>query len=352
MKTKITLYAAMLAAASAAFANPATVPPERMKAIYEEVKTPYKVGMVMVPEKGESLDNPCVFRHGDAWYMIFITFDGKGYETHLAKSGDLVRWTRLGCVFSRACGGCWDSAQADGWPALLDTRWDGPNTLAKFNGSYWMMYIGGHQKGYETDPLSTGVAWTDDPSAVKQWIRYPGNPVMSPSDPDVRDFERKTIYKHYTVDDPSRSCGGRFVNFYNAKQKGVWRETIGMAVSDNMLHWRRIGDAPVISDGDPAKAAISGDPMVRRIGDTWVMFYFGYLWKPGMKGAFDTFACSYDLKNWTKWEGKPLVEPSEPYDKTHAHKPWVVKHDGVVYHFYCAVGSNGRGIALATSRKP
>jgi predicted GH43/DUF377 family glycosyl hydrolase len=211
-----------------------------------------------------------------------------------------------------------------------------------------MMYIGGHKKGYETDPLSTGVAWTDDPSAVKQWVRHSGNPVLSPNDADVRDFERKTIYKHYTVEDPTRACGGRFVNFYNAKQKGVWRETIGMAVSDDMLRWRRIGDGPVISDGAPAKPAISGDPMIRRIGDVWVMFYFGFMWRSG--GAFDTFACSYDLKNWTKWDGEALVKPSEPYDQTHAHKPWVIKHNGVVYHFYCAVGSRGRGIALATSK--
>jgi len=37
------------------------------------------------------------------------------------------------------------------------------------------------------------------------------------------------------------------------------------------------------------------------------------------------------------------------FDRTHAHKPWVLKHDGVVYHYYCAVGGKGRGIALATS---
>ena len=77
------------------------------------------------------------------------------------------------------------------------------------------------------------------------------------------------------------------------------------------------------------------------------MFYFGFRWKPH---AFDTFACSYDLVNWTKWEGPHLIEPSEPYDKTFAHKPWLLKHDGVVYHFYCAVGDQGRVIALATSR--
>ncbi len=69
----------------------------------------------------------------------------------------------------------------------------------------------------------------------------------------------------------------------------------------------------------------------------------------GGGGGFDTFACSYDLKSWTKWDGEPLVKPSEPYDAKHAHKPWVLKHGGVVYHYYCAVGDKGRGIALATS---
>ena len=176
------LCTAISSVACVAMAAEKIVSQETMKAIYEEVKTPYKVGMVLLPEKGEKIDNPCVFRHGDEWYMIFVVFDGKGYETHLAKSADLVKWKRLGKVFGRAEGTCWDSAQADGWPALLDPRWDGPNTLNTFDGRYWMMYIGGHKKGYETDPLSTGVAWTDDPSAVKQWTRYPKNPVFSPSD--------------------------------------------------------------------------------------------------------------------------------------------------------------------------
>jgi IS4 transposase len=77
------------------------------------------------------------------------------------------------------------------------------------------------------------------------------------------------------------------------------------------------------------------------------MFYFGAFWK---SNAFDTFACSYDLVNWTKWEGPNLIEPGEPFDRQYAHKPWVVKWKGVVYHFYCAVGSEGRVLAVATSR--
>ena len=55
------------------------------------------------------------------------------------------------------------------------------------------------------------------------------------------------------------------------------------------------------------------------------------------------------VEHWTKWDGEPLIKSSEPWDKKYAHKPWIIKHDGVVYHFYCAVGDQGRVIALATS---
>jgi hypothetical protein len=53
---------------------------------------------------------------------------------------------------------------------------------------------------------------------------------------------------------------------------------------------------------------------------------------------------------WTKWTGPDLIAPSEPWDQQYAHKPWVVRANGIVYHFYCAVGNEGRVIALATSK--
>jgi predicted GH43/DUF377 family glycosyl hydrolase len=131
--------------------------------------------------------------------------------------------------------------------------------------------------------------------------------------------------------------------FYNGKQRGPGTERIGMALSDDMTHWKRFGPGPVIDNGP---RGISGDPQVVRIGDLWVMFYFGHVWQPK---AFDTFACSHDLVNWTRWQGPHLVEPSEPWDATFAHKPWLIHWNDIVYHFYCAVGNRGRAIALATS---
>ena len=133
--------------------------------------------------------------------------------------------------------------------------------------------------------------------------------------------------------------------YYNAKgekeQKADF-ESIGMAGSNDMIHWNRLGEEPVITRGK----GICGDAQIVKIDDVYVMFYFGAFWKPG---AFERFACSYDLVNWTDWEGEDLISPSEDYDKTYAHKPWVINWNGVVYHFYNAVGNNGRVIALATS---
>lgn len=315
-----------------------------MQRVFEEAKTPYKFGIVLQPEsKDELIDCPNVFRYGDAWYMLYVVNkQNVGYETYLAKSEDLLAWEPLGKVLPFAENG-WDKWQADGSLALVDPAWGGSAKLGQFDGKYWMSYFGGEKKGYETDPLSLGLAWTTTPNEAKAWTRLAENPVLRPSDADARPFEKATLYKSHILWDKSETLGYPFVMYYNGKQEGRGTERIGMAVSKDLVHWKRFGDGPVIDNG----SGISGDPQLVKMGDLWVMFYFGAFWQPG---AFDTFACSRDLVHWTKWTGEHLIEPSEPWDETFAHKPWVLKHDGVVYHFYCAVGTQGRAIALATSR--
>jgi len=328
------------------------VPRDVMEQVYEQVKTPYKYGVVLAGEGGAMVDCPSVFRHGDRWYMMYILFAGTGYETLLAESMDLLDWKPLGKIL-RFRDGAWDARQAAGFIALQDHVWGGSYTPGTYDGRYWLSYVGGALEGYETDPLSIGMAWTDNPSKPVGWNRF-DEPVLSPMQPDARQFEKITLYKSNIIHDPAQMLGYPFVMFYNGKQPG--RECIGMAVSKDLRHWLRFGADPVIDNGN----GISGDPQIVWMGDAgsqtrstafgnpvWVMHYFGAFWKPK---AFDTFACSYDLVRWTKWDGPHLIEPSEPWDETYAHKPWVIKHEGIVYHFYCAVGNRGRVIALATSR--
>jgi predicted GH43/DUF377 family glycosyl hydrolase len=311
-----------------------------MERIYEEVNTPYKYGIVLrAPEGKEWVDCPSVFRHGGKWYMTYITFDNNGYETEIAESDDLLNWTRLGRIMSFTESG-WDHIQKAGYIALQDTEWGGSAELERYKGKYWMSYFGGALKGMETDPLAIGMAWSRDPTAAAEWTRLP-EPVLSGKQPDARKWETLTQFKSNVIRDPDRSLGYRFVMYYNAKPPRS-HERIGMAVSNDMQTWLRYGVEPLLDEG----RGICGDPQIVKIGDVWVMFYFGAFWRPG---AFDTFACSYDLVNWTQWRGPDLIASSEPWDKTFAHKPWVLKVDGVVYHYYCAVGEEGRVIALATS---
>jgi predicted GH43/DUF377 family glycosyl hydrolase len=319
---------------------PAKTSSEVMNEIYERIKTPFKYGVVLKGEKGKKVDCPSVFRHENRWYMVYITFDGAGYETEIAVSNDLLKWNPLGKIlpFQKDT---WDAVQSAGYIALQDHTWGGSYELGKYDDKYWMSYFGGKLKGYETDPLMIGMAYTTDPALPKPWTRLP-QPVLTRDQPDCRYWEKLTQYKSNVIHDKDKSLGYPFVIFYNAKTESGY-ERIGMAVSNNMKTWLRYGEDPAIDNG----SGLAGDPQITRIGDVWVMFYFGAFYQPN---AFDTFACSYDLVKWTKWTGKHLVEPSEPWDSKFAHKPWVVNHNGVVYHFYCAVGNRGRVIALATSR--
>ena len=322
------------------------VPLERMRQVYDEVKTPFKYGVVIRGEANQLVDSPSVFRKDGQWYMVYVAITEQvGYETCLARSPDLLKWEKLGKILSFRPDG-WDRWQRAGYLALCDPTWGGSNELQTFDGKYWMSYLGGALQGYETDPLAIGLAWTKNPSEASEWTPLAENPVLHRDQPDVRGFEQQTLYKSNIIWDKAKTLGSPFVMYYNGKIKSGY-EKIGMAVSDDMIHWKRYGTGPVVANGEDKHYGISGDPQIVRIGDLWVMFYFGAFWRPG---AFDTFACSSDLVHWTKWTGPDLVQSSEPWDKTYAHKPWVVKHGGVVYHFYNAVGDQGRVIALATSK--
>jgi hypothetical protein len=68
------------------------VPAEVMADIYETIKTPFKYGVVLKGEPGKMVESPSVFRHGAKWYMLYIIFDGRGYETAFAESEDLLIW--------------------------------------------------------------------------------------------------------------------------------------------------------------------------------------------------------------------------------------------------------------------
>ena len=90
------------------------VPLERMRQVYDEVKTPFKYGVVIRGEANQKVDSPSVFRKDGQWYMVYVTITGSvGYETCLARSADLLKWEKLGEILS---------FRPDGWDSLAAGR--------------------------------------------------------------------------------------------------------------------------------------------------------------------------------------------------------------------------------------
>ena len=377
-----------------------SIPRDLMQAIYQEVRTPYKYGLVVAPSDNyHKYDCPTIFRHGEKWLMTYVCYDGKdgtdgrGYETWLASSDDLLHWNTEGRILSLPPapyqgGGVWDENQRGGFPALIDWTWAGSYEMAKYKGRHWMTYIGGAGTGYEAvkAPLSIGIASTAaDISTAHQWTTQ-SKPILSYADRDAQWWEQLTQYKStiYQVKSekgkvnnllPPELAKYPFFMFYNAGGKDDTHpkgERIGIALSKDLKHWQRYdgnpvfahdsdgtitGDAQIVCMSDlsllpphPSPLTSHFSPLTSHPSPLYIMFYFS-AYNPARKyNAYNTFAVSRDLIHWQDWDGPDLIIPSKPYDEMFAHKSYVVKHDGVVYHFYCAVNDDQqRGIAVATS---
>lgn len=350
-----------------------------MEAIYKEVKTPFKYGLVVAPQdNGHKIDCPSVFRQDGKWYMTYVIYngqngsDGRGYTTWMSVSDDLLHWKTVGCLLNYKNEG-WDMNQRGGFPSLIDWNWNGSYKMQTYKGKHWMTYIGGEGKGYEAaqKPLDIGLAWTKDPIADGHEWNTLNHPLLSINDKDVQWWEKLVQYKSTVYLDPSKRLGKKLIMFYNAggvnPVNHLKAERIGIALSKDMLHWQRLPLTTSTQKGNPvyfheSPGIITGDAQIvkfsgrilpgfsSRHSSFYVLFYYS-AFNPSRKyDAYNTFAVSSDLLHWQDWTGKDLIFPSKSYDNWFAHKSDIVKSGGVVYHFYCAVNKyDQRGIAVATS---
>lgn len=298
--------------------------------------TPYKLGRPILTGSGvpgafdeKSVDAPFVFWHRGQFHLMYVGFDGQGYQTALATSGDLVRWEFKGVILRRGEPGRWDSVGAAGSSMLRESYELGAlPRLKKRDGKYWMIYHSYPAFGYESGPAEIGMAWCEDEDLM-EWHRL-DNPVFSWRDGQA--WDRGGLYKAWLLEHD-----GLYYIFYNAKDKDEpgWVEQTGMATSADMLHWERCGENPVLPVSEGCwDSKFASDPMVLRDGDRWVMFYFGFDYRHAQEGI----AFSDDLVHWTRYP-EPIIRAGtgEELDSIHAHKPAVVTRDGVLYHIYCAV---------------
>lgn len=298
--------------------------------------TPYKLGKPVLTGSGtegaydaNAVDCSNVFQHNGRFYMTHIGFDGTGYQTGLAVSDDLIHWEKLGVILGRNSHKDWDKVGMAATTILMDRDLYGGNKIRKWNGKYWMLYHSYPDTGYEAGSAEIGLCWSEDENLL-EW-HCCDEPVFSWR--DGADWEHGGLYKADLV-----QHDGRFYMFYNAKDKDEngWLEQTGMAVSDDLIHWERPFDHPILPVTSQAWDSIfASDPQVFYDSkeQQWVMFYYGL----GNLSACDGVAVSPDLYHWTKFPAPILtIGGRGSIDSTYAHKPYCIWHDGMLYHYYCA----------------
>lgn len=310
----------------------------------EKYKTPYKYSVPVLSGSGavgafdeKAVDIPFVFWHKDKFYMLYTGFDGKGYQSALATSEDLLNWEHKAVILKK-------SEDANRWDHVggaatwiikeNDDLWSLPK-LRKIEGKYWMVYHSYPQEGYENGPAEIGLAWTEDEELL-DW-HFPDAPVFSWKDGD--DWEKGGLYKACIVRE-----NDTWYMFYNAKDKKErWIEQTGVAFSKDLKTWERCPENPVLRVGEDSwDQRFVSDPYVVKDKDTWVNFYFGYgkVYEDGHAHAQEGLALSKDLIHWEKVQD-PIITfgKTGDYDSGHAHKASILYHQGRLCHFYCGTSN-------------
>lgn len=288
---------------------------------------------VIMEYRGDSGD-PYLFQKDGYYYAVYTGYDREKmmrsegrYQLGLARSSDLVHWERLGKILATGDDGKFDAGSVGAGIAI---HWDN---------KFYMFYTGFASEGYEQGAGKTGLAVSTD---LQSWERK--GVVMEPD--TVYQWESAGLYQVY----PMRHQD-TFYLFYNAKnKKSNWREQIGVATSQDLVHWEKYAGNPIVKTGGEGSwdSRFVADPWVIPIQGDWHMFYYGFDGTYAREGL----ATSPDLFHWEKSQWNPILSEGKEgtFDAKYTHKPCVIEKDGVYYHYYTAVGSQGRCIALATSQ--
>lgn len=294
-----------------------------------------EVGLILKPT-GEGFNSKMVESPSIIWddasnqyIMVYTAYDSDdvgsiGYAT----SNDLKNWHSQGQLLKNSSD-----------PKLGDKNGCTGPCLVKFDGMYYLFYLGLNAKGYEGGQINLCLATSSD---LQSWS-YKGI-ILSP-DKNIP-WISNTIY-HPDI----MRVGNYWYIFFNANGTidGQAAERTGFAYSTTI-------DGPYTVDPDRISKFAEdagnyggiqcGDPSIFKINGLYYMFYFD---TSHGDEVVDRYAWTTPAEFPRGWRyGGPVINNDKGYNKSFAHKPFVLIKDNVLYHYYTAVGDQGRCIALQT----
>ena len=287
------------------------------------------------PYMDDMVESPCVFYDPTLKKLVMVhtsynvaTEGSIGYAT----SDDGMVWTEQGQFYVPD-----NSFGEFGMTGPVMVLWDN---------KYYFFYIVFSQVGYESGEVWIGLSV--------------GN--------SLDDFINNTAERKGKVIKKSNYVSWFDINIFHPsfyRFSGKWymflncnghypdrKERVGFATADTLDGKWVIQDRPLDLLDDTIKplvgnAIVSGDPSLFEMDGHIIMMFFILLTNGT---ALDYW--SYTTKDVFPygWKyGGQTTEANQPYDSPYAHKPYCIKFNNKLFHYYTAVGSQGRVIALQTS---
>ncbi|HLR84277.1 MAG TPA: glycoside hydrolase, partial [Nocardioidaceae bacterium] len=137
---------------------------------------------------------------------------------------------------------------------------------------------------------------------------------------------------------------GTYYMYYAGGTDDHERYRMQLATSKDLYHWKRHPANPLFTDGYDAR-----DPMVRRMGDRWVMYYTANSRRDGGNHIV-AYRTSRDLVNWSE-RGVAMRHPVKGTFGGPTESPYVVQ-DGDDYYLTTCCTSNYTDTRVFHSKNP
>lgn len=142
-----------------------------------------------------------------------------------------------------------------------------------------------------------GVAISND---LKQWKRKKNNPIISHSIA-AEDWDSDLVAHADII-----KVKNKYFMFYDGSKKGIWKESIGLAESTDLIHWKRSVNKPVLKCGSFwwDTHHVSRCSVIKGNDEYFYMFFAGH------DGICERIgiARSNDLIHWDKFLKEPIID--------------------------------------------
>jgi len=181
---------------------------------------------------GSWAEDMCVVRHENVYYMFA---EGRNDIAHLLTSADGLHWQEHGSLDIRAASGQPISAGPYGTPTI----W--------IEGGTWYLF-------YERDDRGIWLATSRD---HRVWKNVQDEPVLARG-PDA--YDRQAVALNQVI-----RYRGRYYGVYHANGDAEWKGpwTTCLAASDDLVHWRKFPQNPVIRSNDSSGVLVDDGRRLR-----------------------------------------------------------------------------------------